>query len=59
MQHEYEGYDPDYDHEDYEVTEMASEKRRARNAHMSLGFVFGIIATIASQYVVLWVLNIF
>lgn len=54
----YEKYDPDYDHDDYEVTEKASEKRRIRNIHIGIGFFMGVGATLGAQYLALWVLNV-
>lgn len=54
----YEKYDPDYDHDDFYITEKASYMRRLRNVHFSFGCVVGAVSTVAFQYVWLWAIGI-
>ncbi len=50
--------DPDYDHDDYYITEPASRMRFIRNVHMLIGFGVGVVATIATAYIWLWTIGL-
>lgn len=47
-----------WDEKDFYVEVKQSNLRRARNAHLSIGFAGGIAATLTAQLIWLWVLGI-
>ncbi len=49
----------EYDHEDEVIEISRSNLRRARNAHLILGVVGGVLVTLASIYLYFWTIGVF